>query len=897
MIVRSARAAEREAADPTTAVQQLERLSRHPSRPVRAAVVSNPNTSLRVLGRLGGTFARELAQNPLLAWLHVEDADFLARFPRIVRHRVLMMADGGLLWWAARFGDDDDHRALLANPAAPTDLVRWLIDNATPEVATAARSHVNCPDPSLDMAPWPTAGGREFEDLVATDLLPDWLLPAAVVSADSDIRRAVLGKADLPAGCVDALLFDVDEGIRQVAARHANASPELLRFLAAVDDLAAPLPSFPDEVFARLLDSPTARGAFRLARRHDLPVDLVRRLAGSDDWTVRQAIAASPSLDPDLALDLALDTDRDVRVALVSNPQCPAVLVGLLRNDGDAMVMAACPPVSAEVSRALVDTLEARGERGRVVAAGQAKAGRGRLTRLAGDTDWRVRHAVAGNPATPGRVLARLALDPDRDVRAAVAANRTASAATRRRLVADRDDRVRMAVVSVATEPDVVARIGDETETAVLTAAVGNPLLPDDMVLAFVRRGDKATARAAADRAKISADLFTELAATDDDELRLQLLRRTDTPHMVVARLLGPHPERAHHARAAVTAPESLASAALTALLVDAPWITPALVEADPMLPGVVAALAVSVEWRLRQRAAILTEDPDLLTALAQDGDLDVRQAVIRNAATAPTVLDGMVHDQSAAVRRTLMERAELSASSVTALIDDEDSDVRAAALDHANCPPLLARQHRALEEGRRVPAALLARAAKGTMASRLIAARHPQVGLTGLHRLSQDAFWQVREIVAQNPAAPPDILRALAADDDRDVRRAVAAHPRVPGDVLKALLADGSDMVRKQAVLHPALPEDIRESLVVGLLHRSIRSGSAGARVAAAASSRLPDLARQRRSLWQSLDWWTRYAVARNPNTTVAMLSDLAHDGDVRVRRAARHCLETRPR
>jgi hypothetical protein len=884
-------AALRQARDPATAPDRLERLARHRDRLVRAAVVANPNTSLTVLGRLGAAFPDELASNPLLGWLHVENADFLAVFPALVRHRLLMVGKVGLLWWAARFGTEDDRRALLINPDVPVELLQWLAENGTENVQGLARDHIRFPgqiDPSIAARSLPTATSGDFGELVSMGLIPSWMLASAVHATDVDVRRLVAGRAELSASDIDILLFDADERVRTIASQHPNVSAQTLAFLAALDDVAAPLPPMSALVFDLLLATPD--GLVRLSQRPDLPDDIALAMATSQAWTVRRAIAASPSITEQLSVSLALDLDRDVRAAVAANRYSPALVVALLRSDDDSLVREACPggPL-AEVDRARLDQLEQRGERGMVLAAAQANAGRARLGRYAVDANWRVRQACARNPATPTSLLTRLAADADRDVRIAVGRNTSTSVSVRKRLAVDPDDGVRLAVVATTNDTDTLRLFAHEPDTAVRAAAAGNAALPDDLVLSLVRQGDTIVRRAAAGRASLSVDAFAELVDTDDDDVRLALLRRPDLPVGALARLLPP--ELGPDARVLVNAPERLAPERVVALVAAVPWVMPALTDRDD-LAGVVQALGESPEWRSRQRAAdhAGADHVDLLVRLSTDSDHDVRQSVARNVATPAHVVERLSADESAPVRRAALERPELGADTVSRLLRDDDADVRAAALGHPSCPAHLADEQRALDEGDDLPSSVLrAAAAGGAMQRRLAVARHPKVTVKILTALAKDDYWQVREAVAANPNAPVAVLTRLANDSDRDVRRAVAAHARTPRAVLDALVVDGSDLVRKQAIMHPNLEGAGRQRMLAALARRSSRSSSEATRTAAAASPFLPVADLRQRRQWQSLDWWVRYGVAVNPRTPHATLEHLADDGHVAVRSAAR--------
>jgi hypothetical protein len=880
-----------EALDPATPPERLDRLARHRDRVVRAAVVANPNTSLTVLSRLAAAFPNELAANPLLGWLHVENADFLATFPALVRHRLLMVAEPGLLWWAARFGTEDDKRALLANPDVPVELLRWLAQNDTEDIQLLTRDHIGFPAPinaGIVDRPLPAAAG-DFEELVSLGLVPTWMMPSAVHASDVDVRRLVAASAELTESDIETLLFDADERVRAIASQHPAAPVDLLAFLAALDDLSIALPVMPPLVFDRLVAN--ADGLVRLGQRSDLPGDVAESMAASTVWTVRQAIAASPSLPPAVASMLALDLDRDVRAAVAANPHAPDHVVGLLRSDDDGLVREACPPgVLGELSRAELERFEQHGERGRVLAAAQANAGRSRLSRLAADPNWKVRQACARNPMTPPTVLSRLAGDNDRDVRAAVAGNPATAVAVCRRLATDGDDLVRAAVAAKTHDAATLRLFAHEADSSVRAALLGNDHADDDLVLSFVASGELMVLRAAAKRAHLSIDALAELADTDDDDVRLALLRRPDLPEWVMARLLATNPELAADAHLLTLHPEQLAAERVVAIASAAPWAIAAIVDrAD--LPGVVQALGASTEWRLRQRAAEVAaaDNVELLRRLSVDPDHDVRQAVARNPQTEADIVERLTTDDSVPVRRAVLERPNLPSVSVVRLTEDEDIDVRVLALGHPSCPAAVSSEQQALDGGRAVPRAVLRSAAAGALPRRMAVARHPSTTARILAGLARDDYWQVREVVAGNAKTSVVVLTRLAVDSDRDVRRAVAAHPNSPASVLDDLVNDGSDIVRRQALVHPNLAGEGRHVPLSALVRRSLRSTSVATRTAAAASPLLPTRDLCQRRQWQSLDWWVRYGVAVNEQAPHDVLEHLADDGHVAVRAAAR--------
>lgn len=418
--------------------------------------MANPNTSVTVLSGLGAAFPDELATNPLLGWLHVENADFLASLPALVRHRLLMVAEPGLLWWAARFGTEDDKRALLTNADVPVDLLQWLDRNDTEVIQLLVRDHIRFPgliNPSIVRRLLPSAGAGDFDELVFMGLVPTWMLPSAVNASDVDVRRLVAARPELTRSDIEVLLFDTDDRVRTIAAQHPAAPVEVLAFLAAIDDLSVALPAMPPLVFDRLLTN--ADGLARLGQRSDLPADKAEAMATSTAWTVRRAIAASPSLPAEVAFTLALDFDRDVRAAVAANPHAPANVVALLRSDDDGLVRDACPAgATAEVRR---------------------------------DDYWQVREAVAGNANTSVVVLTRLAVDSDRDVRRAVTAHANTPKSVLDSLVKDGSDIVRKQALihpnlAGKTRRDMLTALARRStrssSVATRTAAAASPFLP-----------------------------------------------------------------------------------------------------------------------------------------------------------------------------------------------------------------------------------------------------------------------------------------------------------------------------------------------------------------------------------------------------------------------------------
>lgn len=79
------------------------------------------------------------------------------------------------------------------------------------------------------------------------------------------------------------------------------------------------------------------------------------------------------------------------------------------------------------------------------------------------------------------------------------------------------------------------------------------------------------------------------------------------------------------------------------------------------------------------------------------------------------------------------------------------------------------------------------------------------------LASIAQDSDWRIRLAVAENPKTPPEVLRSLAFDTAM-VRSAVASNSSTPQDVLARLARDIEYIVREAVAANPeASPEVIR--------------------------------------------------------------------------------------
>jgi hypothetical protein len=885
-----------QAADPSTPPNRLAQLARHRDRRVREAVVANPNASFETLDAIALAFPDALARNPLLNWLAVEDPDFLTYRERRVRERLLAVTrNPALMWWAVRYGSNDDRRAVLANAHASAEIVAWLLANGDDAIVALAQVHVACPDDER-ATEGPIATGldtHELELLAQLGSLPPIVYGVVVKHGTAALRTLVVSQPDAPASCLTVLLVDDEPAVRAEARRHPNAPPD---FLAAVDALRnadAPCPELnPDRmaVFGR-----TLHGVGLLAARADLPEEIVDRFVASEAWRERELIAASSSLSDSHVRKLAVDTDSDVRAALASNPATSVAVTMLLASDREEKVRVRVPS-QAPLTPALFDELCSFGPAGQLLVASHAECPVVRIAELARSEDWRVREACGKSVRATAAILELLSRDADVDVRRAVARNPNTPEASRERLAADGSWSLRAAIAESTSNPSIVDLLMGDDEPSVRAALLRNPIVPPFLVAALAHSSDLEIARELARRDAVDPSSLFELARLDDDGVRSALAVRADRPDGLLARLLDQRADLALLAEQLLDArlgvprsSEPVDASNITELFEHAPWLHALVFDVDDLPVEVLEFAVVAPEWLTRQKAARSSGlRHDLMARLAADSDHDVRIAVASNTATPGDIIEQLATDNNALVRLSVVRRVDISTELVERLVIDIDDNVRNAALQHPLCPEGTRQRRRALDNREPMLAEWFDSFVNSHGDTPLEVATHPDAPPALLSDLASNASWRIREAVASHVSTPADALAVLATDTDRDVRRAAAAHVNLSIEAREALCLDPDPTVRRVALLDPSMTEARRRTAAAVVVAGLARSASAITRTSAVASPLLEPRRLRTRTHWQSLEWTERYAVAMNPMTDAATLVHLSRDGIRLVRDVA---------
>lgn len=269
---------------------------------------------------------------------------------------------------------------------------------------------------------------RESDDVSA-----DFLANLAT-SDDWEVRRAVAWHDNTPDEILERLGDDEDSDVSQ--ATRERDLPKAWRFKSQDDKVEA-------------------------LKSDDVSLEIIEQLASSENWSIRQAVAWSPSTPESLLSKLKDDDDddvkeaatterqlpldwrflsswekaerlgkesadhaileilvkslhSDVRRAVALHPATPERLLCVLREDADESVQ------SGVRERDLPDSWKSQDEDERVSALKADDVPESVLVILARSSSWTIRQAVALSPGTPQAILEQLKEDDDTDVQSAV---------------------------------------------------------------------------------------------------------------------------------------------------------------------------------------------------------------------------------------------------------------------------------------------------------------------------------------------------------------------------------------------------------------------------------------------------------------------------------------------
>ncbi len=703
----------------------------------------------------------------------------------------------------------------------------------------------------------------ELRDFARHGLLRHPACPKAWLEAALllDNTRDALAALQNPT-CPPALLENVtDPAALEVARLHVNhPAPLEGRLEQIVREAAATLER----------DSEALKDA---AAVRILPVWMLEVLSLSDDLELALLAARHPDSPADALEHLAFHADADVRGAVLGR-DLPLELRFLIQR-----VSSDEPLGDADVQRLMPSA------HGCWLIAGRGS--KQQLEALVTDADWRVRQAVAQNPALEPQSLATLAGDLDKDVRCATASHARTPKSVLARLLLDDHEEVRAAARGNVSAPSALRASLGKLET-------GDPSLSGAALERLARR-DEGLAVLVVRHPNVTGALLRSLSAHEAWKVRQAVAQNHSATLETLQVLSGDHD---YDVRAAV---------ALNA------GVTPALLEmfsrdAHPLVRSAVALNG-------RSPAA-------LLERLATDTDSDVRQAVAVSTGSA-VILESLGGDSQDGVRRAVALNPTCPALLLERLSADADSEVRRAVADHPRATRGCAtgifgadfawqNLYQRIATGDVLEPELRFLSGLNEFALGL-ALSHPNCPKDVLETLAVHEDWKLRQRVAQHPKATPALLERLGADGDYDVRTAVAAHAVTPRSTVLSLSRDDQGAVRKAVAgrtdLTPAVIETLawdEDDEVLGALGQTSSLRELARNLQPLEPNALAQLleigtplalrlcagnpaadSKTLHALSVSDDWRVRQAVARQAACDAETLELLCADADADVRRA----------
>lgn len=507
-----------------------------------------------------------------------------------------------LLRQMAKDPDRDVRLAAASNRSTPSEALQGLLGDPDDEVRQAVLAN-----PTLDKQNLTELDRLQQGDATLShEQLSHWLRQG------SWLRRWVALHPALPADLQQSCAKDGDWQVRQAVAQNPNANPKLLELLAQDPDpdvrqaVTAHL-STPATVLAKLANDEHPEVRLRVLQHPQANASLCRLLAEDPHWMVRQGVAACPHTPPEVLIALAQDPDRDVRQTLAVRQHLPeeAILLllggwptGLDRQTALGPWYVRLCTQDPSILPSVLAHLAQSSEWGRQLAAMHPHTPAPALQELLQDPDWRVRKALASNPALWADLAQSLAQDPDSDVRRMIAANPSLPLEGQLALTQD-------------PHPDVRREL------------LQRPHLPQAVLQRLMGDGEEELSQQARQHPQASRFLHEIYE-------RVQKLKPVEVGWLEVLashgslgrRMAAKHPLTPHHT--------------LQKLAQDPEWMVRLEVARNPHTP------------------------PQVLTVLAQDPDRDVRFAVSQHADLPGEAVVILLQDPDDAVRRSLWKNPNL---------------------------------------------------------------------------------------------------------------------------------------------------------------------------------------------------------------------------------------------
>ncbi len=569
---------------------------------------------------------------------------------------------------------------------------------------------------------------------------------------------------------------------------------------------------------------------------------LLAVLAQSDDFKWRQGILGHPEARPIIQQLVRAGSTRDLQNYAAPDPtMTPRELETLSQGGAWAQMLAARHP---NTSHEVLQKLLATNASASIVQNPHAPPEI--LDRLASHASVMVRQAVARHPNTSPQTLRTLSRATERETRVAVARNAQTPFDVLQQLASDANSRVRGAVArNVAAPEDLLEILSSDECGAVRLDVALHPQTP-------IR-------------------VLEQLATDNEGRVLHALLRHPNLPTNLNSFVQ----ERCSHA----TQWNS--------------WLPEKSVAANPKTPvEMLEKLALSPLLPTRRRVARHPNTPlNVLETLARDDDMFVRAGVAENPNATSALLEILILDADWWVRAAVAKNHNASPQLLETLTNDALSDMRYGAtlvardeaLNNLICHPWASSEtlrrfitQESLSSSERKKAALV------------LCERSDSNDLKGVtaQLLKELDIIQSGGRASKGSQTMPSKQRMVHSRERLKIVQRLLHHPRASEEFKLQMRCE---RLQVQQHLTEATAERQQESLTFLL-----QSATSFKQLAELCDPKVPH-----RVLEEHLfdgNWTARYVIARNPSTPLALLQQLAQDGNRFVQAAANERIKDTP-
>ena len=351
------------------------------------------------------------------------------------------------------------------------------------------------------LAEWQELDSEEIVSrLKGTEKINETILTFLASSNDWEVRRAVAWHENTPDEVLETLAEDDDSDVSE--ATRERGLPKKWRFMS-------------EEETVEALES------------SDIALETIENLSTSENWSIRQAVACSPSTPESILTNLKEDEDDDVREAATIERQLPldwrflnvwSKVIRLEQGHVEPAILEILSKSYAVVRRAVAlhpttpehvisvlreddtelvqsgvrerddtpDPWKSMYYEERISALKSDEVADSVLVLLARSVDWRIRQAVAMSPLTPPAILKSLAGDDVHDVRWAVKERDLPD--SWRQL--DEDTRVEQ-LSEGAVEPHVLEILSTSSNWTVRQAVAKNSETTEEVLKVLLKDNDR----------------------------------------------------------------------------------------------------------------------------------------------------------------------------------------------------------------------------------------------------------------------------------------------------------------------------------------------------------------------------------------------------------------------